>query len=737
MTAEAVRTRTRRGVHVPSVLQMEAAECGAACLAMVLGYFGAPVQLQDTRERCAVSRDGIDALRMVIAARSYGLDAQGYRKTAAELPDLPLPSVVFWNQNHFVVVEHFGRSAVRINDPALGRRSVSYRDFEASYSGVALTFQPTPNLERRDAERRSPPAVRMVQLLQRSRRGVALAVVTGLLVTVPTTAAAMLTSIFVDEVLGSGNDNWVVPVLLASAVVLVLMFGLTLLQQDVLLRVRLTLSNRMSAIFLSHLLSLPIRFFDARSPGALVNRVQLNSQVATLISGQLATAAIGGVTMVIFAVVLFVVSVPLALAAVLLAAVNALALLAISRARVALNQGLQQTMSQLVGYTFLGINMIDGIRATGAQDEYFARWTGIQARVVNAQQRLGVLTQGLLSVPVFLAATNVVVILGYGGYLVLDGQLSIGQLIAFHVLAASFFAPIGQLVAVASQFQNAQAWMMQVEDVLRQPSHHGEVGDLRALRSPETESDPQGPPPGGKLSGRIELRGVTFGYVRTEPPLVENFDLVIEPGQRVALVGATGSGKSTVGNIIAGLHRPWSGQVLFDGVDREDLPESVVSASLAKVDQSILLFSGTVADNIAFFNTAVSATDIAEAVRDASIDEEIEAKPGGFAHRLSEGGNNLSGGQRQRLEIARALATRPTILVLDEATSALDTLTEARIDAALRRRGTTCVIVAHRLSTIRDSDQIIVLDNGKVVERGTHDELIQLGGRYLEMVSSG
>ena len=417
-----------------------------------------------------------------------------------------------------------------------------------------------------------------------------------------------------------------------------------------------------------------------------------------------------------------------------------------SRARTSTNQRLQQTLVRLSGYTYVGINMIDDIKATGSEDEYFARWAGIQAEAVNSGQRLGFLTQGLLVVPGFLALFNFVVILGVGGSLVISGELSLGSLIAFQLLSASFFAPISQIVVVASRFQDARAWMQQIGDVLSQPQDEavvtatGSLGD-RSDDQPRLSSQPAAaapPSPGrGRLDGRLELKGVTFGYSPNEPPLLDNLSVTLEPGMRVAFVGPTGSGKSTVANIVAGLLQPWSGEVLFDGLPREAIPREVLTSSLAKVDQSILLFSGTVIDNIRFWDEAVPAAAAVEAAEDACIAADIQAKPDGFAHRLSEGGRNLSGGQRQRLEIARVLATNPSIVVLDEATSALDAITEEQVDTNLRRRGCTCVIIAHRLSTIRDCDQILVLDHGQVVERGTHEELIAEDGLYKELVSSG
>ncbi|MGH9279514.1 MAG: ATP-binding cassette domain-containing protein, partial [Acidimicrobiales bacterium] len=546
---------------------------------------------------------------------------------------------------------------------------------------------------------------------------------------------AGLTSIFVDQVLNGGNTTWSSKVILLSAVVAVLMFVLSLFQQRVLLRLQMKLSIRMTATFLWHLLRLPTPFFDSRSPGGLVSRVQFNNYVAHLLSGQLATAAISLVTMVLFAVFMLILNPVLGAVAVLVALFNLGALVAVSRARVSTNQNLQQTLVRLSGYTYLGINMIDDIKATGAEEEYFARWAGLQARSLNTDQRLGLLTQGLLVVPEFLTLFNFVVVLAVGGTLVISEGLPLASLIAFQVLAGSFFAPISQVVAVASRFQDARAWTQQIGDVLGQPTDPmvvlatGELGreaegDERADAAPRT-----------RLDGRLELREVTFGYSPNEPPLLDHFSVTLEPGTRVALVGTTGSGKSTVANIVAGLLHPWSGEVLFDGLTRESIPREILTASVGKVDQSILLFSGTVFDNIRFWDDSIAAADVVAAAEDACIAADIHAKPGGFGHRLTEGGRNLSGGQRQRLEIARVLATGPSLVVLDEATSALDAITEEQVDTNLRRRGCTCLIIAHRLSTIRDCDQILVLDHGRVVQHGTHEELVAQGGLYGELVS--
>jgi NHLM bacteriocin system ABC transporter peptidase/ATP-binding protein len=733
-------TANHRRVRTPTVLQMDATEGGAAALTAVLNSYGRNVLLQDVREACSVTRDGVNTRNMVRAAENYGFDCAQGQPTADELDGLKMPLIVQWGQNHFIVVEGIGRK-VHVNDPASGHRTMSSEDLAAGYGGTVLTCEPKPGFRPDPRRERPRPTADMLHLLGSAKRSVVYAVAAGVAMVVPTTAAAGLASIFVDQVLNQGNDNWTVTVIAVAALVGVLLFFLSLFQQRVLLRLRMKLSIQMSATFLWHLLRLPIRYFDSRSPGGLVTRVQFNNYVAFLLSKQLATAAIGLITMTLFGVIMVALNPLLGAVAIGVAIFNLGALLGVSRARTSMNQELQQTLVRLSGYTYVGINMIDDIKATGAEDEYFARWAGIQAQSVNSGQRLGFLTQGLLVVPGFLTLLNVVVILAVGGSLVISEQLNLSSLIAFQILSASFFAPISQIVVVASRFQDARAWMQQIGDVMEQPEDEAVAQATGPLGSPNGQRPPGSPdgaaaPPRPRLSGRLELRNITFGYSPNEPPLIKDLSVVLEPGMRVAFVGPTGSGKSTVANIVVGLLKPWSGDILFDGQPREAIPREVLSASLGKVDQSILLFSGTVIDNIRFWDEAIPTANAVLAAEDACIATEIQAKPDGFGYRLAEGGRNLSGGQRQRLEIARVLATEPSIVVLDEATSALDAITEEQVDTNLRRRGCTCVIIAHRLSTIRDCDQIIVLDHGEVAERGTHEELLALDGLYKQLVTS-
>jgi NHLM bacteriocin system ABC transporter peptidase/ATP-binding protein len=706
---------------------MEEAECGAASLAMVLASYGRYVPLEQLRTECGVSRDGANAAGLLRAARAYGLDAHGYRKDVGELHDQHLPAIVFWNANHFVVVERFRGDQVHLNDPAVGHRVVTDREFREAYSGIVLTFEPGP--EFRAGGARSSFARSLGGVVRGSRSGLVAAVLAGIGLAVPTVLVAMFAQLFVDEVLVANNDHWVVPLLGGMAFTLVVLAALTYLQQYVLVRLQVDLALRSSSRFLWHLLRLPTEFFAQRFVGGLVTRLQMNDDIATLLSGQLATAFIGLVTLVVFVVVMLFYSLVLTAVGVGIAVLNLVVLRLVARRRIDANNLLQHEQVRLDGAAFGGINIIESLKAEGAESDYFARWAGFQTHAVNAGQSVGRLTATLTVSPATLSAFNSVVVLVVGAVLVIDGSLSIGALVAFTTLMASFLLPISNLVTLATQLQTARGDMAQIEDVLNyEPDRRLTMTEQARPRTDE---------PLRKLEGFVELDDVTFGYTPHAPPLVQGLSVTLRPGSRVALIGATGSGKSTVGRLVTGLYAPWSGSVRFDGRERTEIAHEVMTNSLAAVDQDIYLFEGTVMENLTLWDPTVDEEAVMRAIDDACIREVIMQRPGGLHAPVAENGRDYSGGERQRLEIARALALDPSILVLDEATSALDAGTELTIDRNIRRRGCTCLIIAHRLSTIRDSDEIIVLDRGSVVERGTHDELMALRGRYAELVGRG
>ena len=704
---------------------MEAVECGAAALAIVLAYYGRIVPLEELRTACGVSRDGSKANNVLRAARDYGLIAKGFRKEPADLRVERLPVIVFWNFNHFVVVEGFAKGRVYLNDPGSGPRSVTTEEFDQSFTGVTLVFEPGATFVRQG---KAPSLLRSLrQRMGGAETALLYALLAGIGLAVTGIIIPSFTKVFIDAYLIRELTDWVVPLLIGMTVTAAIRAAFAWLQQYCLYRTWKKLTLTSSSAFFWHVLRLPIDFFTQRYGGEIGGRVGLNDKVSQLIAGDIATNMLNALMVAFFAVIMLQYDTLLTGITICLAAVNFVALRSVSRRRIDANRRLMKEQGKLDGTAMSGLQMIETLKATGTDSDFFARWAGYQAKSVNAQQELGVTSQYLEAVPPFLHALNTAVILAVGGLRVMDGYLTVGALVAFQSLSASFMDPVNKLVTLGGTLQDAEGTMNRLDDVLRNKTDDA------------LDREPAGDAPDRsltKLSGNIEIRNLTFGYSLLDPPLIENFDLTLKPGARVALVGGSGSGKSTVAKLVGGLYRPWSGEILFDGKPRTAYSRTVLANSIAVVDQDVFLFDGTVRENVTLWDATVPETTVVQAGQDASIHTDIAGRTGGYDSVVDEGGINYSGGQRQRLEIARALAVNPSILVLDEATSALDPLTEQRIDEGLRRRGCTCVIVAHRLSTIRDCDEIIVLERGKVVQRGTHEQMSRVDGPYARLIAS-
>ncbi|KJS15679.1 MAG: ABC transporter [Peptococcaceae bacterium BRH_c4b] len=704
---------------------MEAVECGAASLAMILAYYGKYVPLEEMRIACGVSRDGSKASNILKAARNYGLEAKGYRKEPESLKNMQLPLIIHWNFNHFVVLEGFDQGYAYLNDPGGGPRSVPEEEFNQSFTGVVMAFEVGPDFERNGG--RPTIATALKKRLKGSEMALAYVILVGLALVIPGLVIPVFSKIFVDDILLGGKGNWLGPLLLGMALTAVLRGVLTRLQQYYLLRLETKIALSTSAQFFWHVLCLPVEFFTQRYAGDICLRVQSNDRVAQLLSGQLATNALNFVMIIFYFALMVQYSLILALTGVVAAVANIFYLKYVSRRRVDLNCKLLLDQGKLNGTSMSGLQIIETLKATGSESDFFAKWSGFQAKTLNAEQEMGVSTQFLSAVPAFLSTLTNTVVLVLGGFLIFRGDLTIGMLVAFQSLMTSFLEPVNGLVSLGSQLQEMEGDMSRLDDVLQYPVDGQTKEDLSAG---DTKVPCQ------KLDGYIELRDMTFGYSRLEPPLIENFSLKLAPGARVALVGGSGSGKSTVAKLVSGIYRPWSGEILFDGKPVKSIPRAAINNSLALVDQDIFLFQGTIRDNLTLWDKTVSEFDIIRAAKDACIHDDITSKAGGYDYPLDEGGSNFSGGQRQRLEIARAMTGNPSILILDEATSALDPLTEKLVDEGIRRRGCTCLIVAHRLSTIRDCDEIVILERGKIVQRGTHDELKDVDGHYAELIKA-
>ena len=717
--------RRKRRVRVPTVLQMEAVECGAAALAMVLAYFGRFVPLEELRVACGVSRDGSKASNLLKGARSYGLAARGYRREPSTLTDLPLPMVIHWNFNHFLVLEGFRRAQVYLNDPAAGPRVVTEQEFDEAFTGVALTFEPERDFERGGVKRRLTAALR--SRLAGSYSALAYVIGAGLLLVVPGLVIPTFSRLFVDDVLVRQAWDLAKPLFLAMVAAIAATGALTWLQYRYLLRLETRFAVATSSRFLWHSLHLPMRFFTQRFAGDIGSRVAINDRIAHLLSGELAASSISMCMAVFYAGFMWRYDRVLSVVAISTAVLNVIALKYFSGKRVDLNQQLLHDQGRLLGTAMAGLQSMETLKAMGAESDFFSRWSGYQAKSVGTEQRLKVQTEILAAVPRFLMPVSTALILGLGGLRVMDGAVSMGMLVAFQALMLGFITPVNKMVDLGSTLQEVNGDIARLDDVLSAPA------EMSPTQSDEEDDSAAAP----KLSGYLELRNVTFGYSPLDPPLIDNFSLSLRPGSRVALVGGSGCGKSTIARLVCGLYSPWSGDVLFDGRPRQDVPRRLMTTSFSVVDQDVFLFEGSVCDNLTLWDTTVAESDMVRAATDACVHDEISARPGQYHSRVEEGGRNFSGGQRQRLEIARALVTNPVVLVLDEATSALDPTTEASIDDNLRRRGCTCLIVAHRLSTIRDCDEIVVLDHGRVVQRGTHDAMKAVPGPYRQLIAAG
>ena len=727
-TPEINSFKVNNRVKTPSILQMEMVECGAASLAMICAYYKKYIPLENLRVECGVTRDGVKAGNMARAAIKIGFDVKGFRKEPFELAGLKTPSIIHWNFNHFVVFEGFKNGKAHINDPAEGHRVLSLEEFDLAFTGVVLTFELTEKFER------SGQKSSMISSLEKRLRGVQSSVVflviVGLLMIIPGLVIPAFSRIFIDDLLLAGRSEWLKPLLWCMGATVVLQAFLTALQKRYLLRMETKIALVGASSFFWHILRLPVLFFQQRSPGDISSRQNANNTVAAFLSRELAENVIGVITLIFYFIVMLQYNVLLTMLTLVLALVNVLFFIYSSGKVEALNSKLRQDGGKLAGTSVSGLYIIETLKATGGESGFFAKWSGYHAKYFNAQQRIGTIAQVLFTLPNFMSGLAEVIILCIGGLQILDGNMTVGTLIAYKTLIGNFMNPIGKLTQMGMQIKQLKSDMGRLDDVHKysidifsDPEHDSEVEDDDAASF-------------RKLDGYVEIKDLSFGYNVLEKPLIEGFSLSLKPGSHVALVGSSGSGKSTVAKILAGVNRPWGGEILFDGINRDDLPRNVITNSLSVVDQDISMFEGSVHDNITMWDTTINDADVVGGAKDACIHEDIAAREGGYKSKIREGGTNFSGGQRQRMEIARALAINPTILILDEATSALDVHTERVVSDNIRRRGCTCVIVAHRLSTIRDCDEIIVMDRGKIIQRGTHDEMKGVPGPYAELIET-
>ncbi|MCY4037456.1 MAG: cysteine peptidase family C39 domain-containing protein [bacterium] len=737
--------RTSPGLRrrrTPVIPQMHATECGAACLGILLAHHGRHVSTEELRVACRVTRDGASASDIVAAGRAYGLTLTGWRMEADALSDLEGPAILFWEFNHFVVLEGIRGGRYYLNDPANGRRSVSAQTIDRAFTGVVL------RAERSDSfvSTGRPPGIfrKLWPWLAPAKSALEFSVVAGLLAAVPVAALPVLLGLFVDRVLGGSEPGWGAPLAWALAISGAVMYLLVWLQQYMFRKMAVRLAVSGAQGFLGRMFRLPPQFFEHRFAGDLTSRVHLVDAVAVGASTGAAWLVIELFASLVLLGVMFAFD-PLLAALIGAAAAANIGLMAmLSRMRADTERQFRHEQATMLGIEAAGLRDMEMIRATAGEGDFFVRWSGQQAREVAARQRFSAAGYVIGALPRLFSMIGAIIVLGVGGWQVAQAELSAGELIAFYTLAGAFLVPIGRFVQFADSFMVLDADLQRVQDVLDAPEDR-QAAPVTPEAGQQTRSNPDFSPSPKvatfagrlRLAGSLELRDVTFGFNQDRSPLICGLSITIQAGQRVAFVGLTGSGKSTLLRLISGELAPDSGVILFDGAPRADIPPEVFANSLSSVDQQIHLFAASVRDNLTMWNAAVQDEQMIEAARDARIHDEIMGRAGGYDSMVAEGGRNFSGGQRQRLEIARALTKNPSILLADEATSTLDAVTEREIDDGLRRRGLTCVIVAHRLATIRDCDEIVVLDRGQAAQQGAHDELLEdRDGLYRQLVEA-
>ena len=715
---------TGKVAKVPVVMQMEALECGAACLAMVMAYYEKWVPLEEVRRDCGVSRDGSNARNVLLAARNYGFEADGYRMEISALKENAVfPCIIHWNFNHFVVLNGFkGKNAV-INDPARGVVRVSMDEFDKAFTGICLLIQPGENFVPSGKKKST------IDFAARRLSGAGAAVVfvmlTSIIASLFGVINPVMSRIFMDRLLTGRNPDWLNPFIALMAALCAAQIVVQWAQVVYSLKINGKMSVVGSTSYIWKVLRLPMEFFSQRMAGDILQRKNTNASIAGTLVQTVAPLALNTVMAVVYLVLMLRYSPLLTMIGLVSVLMNLVIARYMSEKRVNMTRVQMRDAGKLASTTLAGISMAETIKSSGAENGFFRRWSGYQASVNAQEMKYARMNASLGLIPAMIGVCANYMVLFTGILLAMDGNFTIGMITVFQVFLTSFMGPVSTLIGAGQTIQEMRTDMERVEDVMQYPD------DPFINEKPVSEEEDY-----SKLSGNVELKNVTFGYSPLGEPVIKDFSMSLKPGNRVAIVGPSGCGKSTLSNLISGLYKPWSGEILFDGKPISEIHRSVFTGSVAVVDQEIILFEDTISANIRMWDESIADFEVIMAARDAQIHDDILRRPGGYQGKITENGKDLSGGQRQRLEIARVLAQDPSIIILDEATSALDAKTEYDVVKAICDRGITCIVIAHRLSTIRDCDEIIVLEKGVVVERGKHEELYAAGGAYTELVTS-
>ncbi|MBE5906570.1 MAG: NHLP family bacteriocin export ABC transporter peptidase/permease/ATPase subunit [Lachnospiraceae bacterium] len=705
--------------HVPVILQLEMMECGAACLTMILAYYDKWIPLEQIRNDCGVSRDGLKAKNILLTARKYGMQADGYRFSVKGLKERgTFPCILHWGFCHFVVCNGFKGDKVFLNDPAKGAVTVTLDEFNKLFTGVCIVLEPGVNFEASGKKKSIFGFVK--RRMEGNLSATAFVMFTTLIVMATSILLATLSKFFLDYLITGKNMKLANPFFLVMLSVSFMQIIANVLQGVANYKIQGKMGIIGNYEFFWSVMHKPMHFFSQRMAGDIMARQNVNGMIANTLINVLAPLLMSGSMLLFYLLVMLKYSVPMTVIGLVSLFGNILVSRYISKKRLGISKVMLRDSGKLSSVTVSGIDMIETIKATGSESGYFEKWSGYQASVNRSRVKFANVNAYLGSIPLLLTKLADVLVLLAGAYFVMRGEFTVGMILAFQTFLQQFMQPANQIINAGQTIQEMYVNMERVDDILDYPE------DTIFNEGARNQTE--------KLTGAVSIRNVIFGYSRVDKPLIEDFQMELKPGKSVAFVGSSGCGKSTISKLISGLYEPWSGEILFDGKSIKEIDRDVFTSSVVVVDQDIVLFEDTIANNIRMWDNSIEDFEVIMAARDAQMHEEIMAREGGYQYKILENGKDFSGGQRQRLEIARVLAQDPTLIIMDEATSALDAKTEHDVVKKIKDRGIACIVVAHRLSTVRDCDEIIVLQNGKIVERGTHEELMDKGGVYTELV---
>ncbi len=718
-----IKQPIQKGVaKVPVVMQLEALECGAASLSMILAYYGRFVPLESVRNDCGVSRDGSNARNILKAARYYGLEAKGYRYEIDEIVSKgSFPCIIHWNFNHFIVLTGFKGGKAYLNDPAKGAYSVPMEIFDNSFTGICLQFKPTENFV--PGGKPNNMYAYAKDRLKGSGTALIFTAATGFIAALIAAINPAFSRVFLDRILTGKNAKSLMIFILLLLIFNALQIIMSAIADVYNIRINGKTAVIGNTTFIWKILKMPIGFFSQRMSGDICERQLSNANIANTLINTVAPLLLDSLMMAVYLIVMIRYSIVLTAIGLSSIILSSLLTKYISKKRINITRVSMKDKAKLSSYTVAGIGMIETIKSSGAENGYFAKWSGYGAAANAGKVRLAKLDTYLGLLPNFLSLVASSAVLVVGALLIIKGNFTVGMILAFSTFFTQFLAPANKLINANKVVQEMRTQMERIDDVMKYPSDDIFNDNI------EVEEYT-------KLTGNIELKNVTFGYSPLNEPLIKDFNLTLTPGKSVAIIGGSGCGKSTISKLVSGLYKQWSGDILFDGKPINEIDRDVFRSSLSVVDQDIILFEDTIANNIKMWDESIEDFEMILAARDAQIHDDIMERTLGYSHKLIDGGRDFSGGQRQRMEIARVLVQDPTIVILDEATSALDSKTEYNVVKSIKARGITTIVVAHRLSTIRSCDEIIVMNKGEIINRGTHEELIKNCEFYKELITS-